>query len=64
MTTRAGLVSAILKALVVAALMLRVGLLVADLRAPTRAIDLRTQDITSPSAGLYTVPIEIWRPPI
>lgn len=56
---RAGLVSAMLKALVVAALVLRVGLFVADFRVPTRAIDLRTHDITSPSAGLYTVPIDV-----
>ncbi len=59
MTVRAGLVSAMLKALVVVALALRVGLLVADFRAPTRAIDLRTQGVTSPSAGLYAVPIDV-----
>lgn len=59
MTMRTGLVGAMLKALVVAALVLRVGLLVVDFRAPTRAIDLHTHNITSPSAGPYTVPIDV-----
>jgi hypothetical protein len=55
----------VLSGLVLVALCLRVGLFVADQDAPVHSLELRVQDITSETPGLYTVPVTLpgswWR---